>query len=489
MTESLERGSTAGAESADQRGSDLRRAAAPQSGAFSAERVAVVGAGPGGSTAALILARAGKRVTCYDPRDILRVTKPSCTGCAGLIQDSCITDLESIGLVPPEEVVQRRLRGYVVHFARGAKATILTDRMIAVYRGFGPLESSQREIEGFDAWLLSEAIAAGARFEPAAVSRIETGVEGEARLTTSVGPDSADFVIGAFGHSRHLADSVVTAEGERLDQPTVQKSSVFEFSFGEDFCEKTFGDFVHVVIVPEQLYPQLNVWFAAFVPKRQGSVSVVLMGRRDVTIRDAQQFFAAPPAQALMPAAVGEGDPKLITTLMSLGGHLQCVCTKNTVTVAPPARFLLPVRGGIALVGDAGPTRPFKNGIGAAIDLGTKLAEGVIAGDLESFQQYADRHYPPDDYKVALQLLHLHDRVLSWRPFEALLAALVRYSIPFVSGSAREYAQHMLAADIAYRDILPPGVRTVFRSVARRRTIGEGIEFSKGKPEGGEEPA
>ena len=482
MSESPERGSTAGAESADQRGSNSRRAAASQSGAFRAERIAVVGAGPGGSTAALVLARAGKRVTCYDPRNILRVTKPACTGCAGLIQDSCLTDLESVGLVPPEEVVQRKLRGYVVHLAHGAKLTILTKRMIAVYRGFGPLESSQREIEGFDAWLLSEAIAAGARFEPAAVDKIETDVEGEARLSTTAGPDSADFVIGAFGHSRHLADSVVTAEGERLDQPTVQRSSVFEFFLGEDFCEKTYGDFVHVVIVPEQLYPQLNVWFAAFVPKRRGSVSVVLMGRRDVTIRDAEHFFAAPAAQALLPAVAGENVPKLITTLMSLGGHLQCVCTKNTVTVSPPARFLLPVRGGIALVGDAGPTRPFKNGIGAAIDLGAKLAESIIAGDLESFQQYADRHYPPDDYKMALQLLHLHDRVLSWRPFEALLAALVRYSIPFVSGSAREYAQHMLAADIPYGDILPLGVRTVFRSVARRRTIGEGVEFAKKEP-------
>jgi len=484
MSESPEQGSTAGAESADRRGSDHRRVAAPQSGAFRAERIAVVGAGPGGSTAALLLARAGKRVTCYDPRDILRATRPSCTGCAGLIQDSCITDLESIGLVPPEAVVQRRLRGYVVHLGHGAKMTILTKRMISVYRGFGPLESSQREIEGFDAWLLSEAIAAGARFEAAAVNKIETDVRGEARLSTAVGPDSADFVIGAFGHSRRLADSVSVAEGERLDQPTVQRSSVFEFSFGEDFCEKTFGDFVHVVIVPKQLYPQLNVWFAAFVPKRPGSVSVVVMGRRDVTIRDAQEFFSAPLTQPLLPSAFAEGDPRLITTLTSMGGRLQCVCTKNTVTVAPPARFLLPVKGGIALVGDAGPTRPFKNGIGAAIDLGARLAEGIIAGDLESFRRYADRHYPPDDYKVALQLLHLHDRVLSLRPIEALLAALVRHSIPFVSGSAREYAQHMLAADIAYGEILPPGVRTVFRSVARRRTIGEGIEFAKRKPEG-----
>jgi hypothetical protein len=44
----------------------------------------------------------------------------------------------------------------------------------------------------------------------------------------------------------------------------------------------------------------------------------------------------------------------------------------------------------------------------------------------------------------------------------------------------------MLAADIPYGEILPLGVRNVFRSVARRRTIGEGIEFSKEKPKGGQ---
>ena len=270
------------------------------------------------------------------------------------------------------------------------------------------------------------------------------------------------------------------------DQPTVQRSSVFEFHLGEDFCEETYGDFCHVVIVPKQLYPQLNVWFAAFVPKREGAVSADLMGRRDVTLRDAQEFFVSPPGRALLPAAVGESDPKLVTTLTSLGGHLQCVCTKNTVTVSPPSRYLLPVRGGIALVGDAGPTRPFKNGIGAAIDLGLRVAESIIGGDLESFQQYADRHYPPDDYKVALQLLHLHDWVMSRGPLETMMAMLTRRSIPLASRLTKEYSLHMLAADIPYGEILPLGVRNVFRSVARRRTIGEGIEFSKEKPKGGQ---
>ena len=486
MSEPPARGSTEGGELPNQRGSDHRRSSTPPAGAFRADKIAVVGAGPGGSTAALILARAGKHVTCYDPRNILQVTKPACTGCAGLVQDSCLADLEAVGLSPPDEVVQRRLQGYVVHLAHGARMTILTKRMIAVYRGFGPLESAQRGIEGFDAWLLSEAIAAGVRFEPTVVNRIETAVDGEARLSTADGVDTADFVIGAFAHNRHLAESVVTSEYERLDQPTVQRSSVFEFHLGEDFCEETYGDFCHVVIVPKQLYPQLNVWFAAFVPKREGAVSVVLMGRRDVTLRDAQEFFAAPPGRALLPAAVGESDPKLVTTLTSLGGHLQCVCTKNTVTVSPPARYLLPVRGGIALVGDAGPTRPFKNGIGAAIDLGVRLAGSIIDGDLESFQQYADRHYPPDDYKVALQLLHLHDWVMSRGPLETMMAMLTRRSIPLASRLTKEYSLHMLAADIPYGEILPLGVRNVFRSVARRRTIGEGIEFSKEKPKGGQ---
>ena len=164
-------------------GSDHRRSSTPPAGAFRAAEIAVVGAGPGGSTAALIWPAPGISASPATTLATSFRSRNRPVPVAPVWYRIAVWRIwKRSGLSPPDEVVQRRLQGYVVHLAHGARMTILTKRMIAVYRGFGPLESAQRGIEGFDAWLLSEAIAAGVRFEPVVVNRIETGVDGEARL-------------------------------------------------------------------------------------------------------------------------------------------------------------------------------------------------------------------------------------------------------------------------------------------------------------------
>lgn len=449
------------------RGSERHEPAERATRPFWAEKIAIVGAGPAGAVAGLVLARAGKRVTCYDPRNVLHVTRPACNGCAGLLQESCLAALESVGLSLPKGVVQRRLHGYMVHLPYGRTVAIPVERLVAVYRGFGPLETPEGEVQGFDAWLLKKAIAAGVCFKVAAVRGIVAGVDDEARLSTTAGADSADFVIGAYGHNPGLTSGIATPEGQGLDSPTTQTSTVLEFSFGKDFCQRVYGDLVHVVILPKQLYRDMSIWFAAFVPKQEGSVTVVLMGRRDVSRQDVQAFFATAPARELLPDLPPAQARTLTTTVTSRGGCLQCKCTKNTITVSPPARFLLPSRGGIALVGDAGPTRPFKNGLGSAIDLGIQLARSIVAGRLEDYQAYAERHYPARDHEVALQLLRLHDWFLSRQPVERLLAGLTRRRIPILSCLTLNYVRHVLCADIPYAEIPPGGIRPVLR-LARR---------------------
>lgn len=433
---------------------------------FQAENIAVVGGGPAGATVGMLLARAGKRVTCYDERNVLEITRPACSGCAGLLQDSCLAALESMGLSLPEEVVQRRLRGFVVHLPHGRTLAMPVGRMVSVYRGFGPMETAEGPVEGFDAWLLGKAIEAGVSFRVATVRRIEIAANGVAHLSTSAGPDHADFVIGAFGHNRLLSRAIAIPEGEGLDEPTTQRSAVFEFSFGRDFCRQTYGDWVHVIIVTRRLHPDLPIWFAAFVPKQEGSVTVVLLGRRHVTLQDAQRFFTVGPVRGLIPDLPSNEMGALTMALTSRGGCLQCVCVRNTITTTPPARFLIPTRGGIALVGDAGATRPFKNGIGAAIDNGIHLARSIVDGMPEDYRRFANRCYPPGDFRVALQLIDSHERFLSRKPVEALIAALIeRWRVPFLSQIVHEYTRHMLLADIPYRQILPWGIRHIFRVV------------------------
>jgi flavin-dependent dehydrogenase len=196
---------------------------------------------------------------------------------------------------------------------------------------------------------LKKAIDAGVCFKVATVRRIVAGVDDEARLSTTAGADSADFVIGAYGHNPGLTRGIATPEGQGLDSPTTQTSTVLEFSFGKDFCQRVYGDLVHVVILPKQLYPNMTIWFAAFVPKQEGSVTVVLMGRRDVSRQDVQAFFATAPARELLPDLPPAKAQTLTTAVTSRGGP-QCKCTKNTITVSPPPA-LPPLERRIALSG------------------------------------------------------------------------------------------------------------------------------------------
>ena len=207
--------------------------------------------------------------------------------------------------------------------------------MIAVYRGFGPLESAQRGIEGFDAWLLSEAIAAGVRFEPTVVNKIETGVDGEARLSTTDGMDTADFVIGAFAHNRHLAESVVTLSTSAWAEPTVQGPASSSSISGTTSARRPTA-ISTTWSSSERLYPQLNVWFAAFVPKRESGQRGTDGQTRRYPSRCPGVLRLAAGA-SLASSGGGRKRPQAGHDPHDLGGHLQCVCTKNTVTVSPPS--------------------------------------------------------------------------------------------------------------------------------------------------------
>jgi flavin-dependent dehydrogenase len=114
----------------------------------------VVGAGPAGSVAALVLARAGARVLILD-----RATRPRDPLCGDLLNSDAVSYLHTIGLNPsdslPNEVVT--LRGTRVT-GPGRR-----DRVIPTPPDVPSSLAIRRRL--FDAWLLEAAIHAGARFE------------------------------------------------------------------------------------------------------------------------------------------------------------------------------------------------------------------------------------------------------------------------------------------------------------------------------------
>jgi flavin-dependent dehydrogenase len=117
--------------------------------------VIVAGAGPAGSIAALVLARAGARVLVVDrdamPRDRL---------CGDLLNPGAVSLLQSLGLDPT---------------ARPGARLIPTMRVSGPFGGvdadYGPAHGVSLPRRELDAWLLDEAINAGARFHAGEIVR------------------------------------------------------------------------------------------------------------------------------------------------------------------------------------------------------------------------------------------------------------------------------------------------------------------------------
>lgn len=425
-------------------------------GLYSKERplkgktIAIVGAGPAGSIMACLLGREGVNVLLFDHRDHSRPDVGGigpCTGCAGIIQLSAMDQLENVELPLPREIIQENLSGFVVYTPDGEKTLEIPVEMASVYRGWGPV-GGEETTPSFDAWLFGRAEKlATVRAYKKRVAKITLGNQNNlAKIETADGKTfEANFVIGAFGHSKVpiLNPDETTA---LLDLPVIKKAVVREYLLGREFVEETYRGKVHVVGNPTK-----NVWFAALVPKDK-YVSAVIMGRGDVTPEDFEEFLETQVAKKLLPD--------------NLKNKFRCGCSRNTITIASPRRFVILGEGGIVLTGDAGPTRIRKNGIGAAIDLAwhlsqTLINEGYQGAALRKFEAYAWKNYVVDNF-FAGALLRVNDLVLNNPSLTSLIFKLANEESS-ISPVVRKHMELMLTGEIPYWQVFPKAWLEFFR--------------------------
>jgi flavin-dependent dehydrogenase len=156
--------------------------------------VIVVGAGPAGSVAATVLARAGARVQLFDrarfPRDKL---------CGDTINPGTLALLRRLGLAAPIEARGIEIEGMTVTGERGVRVTCPYPRQL---RGRALV---RREL---DEMLVEQAVAAGAAFEP------ETAVR-RAMVDGRASPCVSGVVVGVNGLERQLRSRVVIAADGR----------------------------------------------------------------------------------------------------------------------------------------------------------------------------------------------------------------------------------------------------------------------------------
>ena len=179
---------------------------------------------------------------------------------------------------------------------------------------------------------------------------------------------------------------------------------------------------------------------------------MVIMGDGDVTVQDTNKFIASSYITQALPNELADKIRR--TALVKDGGYKLCSCSRNTITVASPEHYLIPGMGGEIFIGDAGLTRLYKDGLGAAVITAKAAARAIIEGDFTRYQRSMESEFPPDDSLYADGFLRLNDAVIANPYLRNLL--LTGKQIPGISHLLIDsFMRHFLTGDVAYKNILP----------------------------------
>lgn len=416
------------------------------------ESVAIGGANIAGGVAAIVLGRAGKSVVCMDFINPLEARSPSCTGCGGLIQEHTAQMLKDLG-VPVDKATRRNLDGYIVTLPTGEEM-IVEAPMKAVYRGHGPLHGANKK-PGLDAYILQTALAhPTVKYQQGKIVDVDLSNGSQASVYIENMRDKplmADFFVGAFGHNKDLVNNhIVVPNGQTLDTPKTQKSTVVEFNVGDTILDTYFGSYARVLALPyDRSKKDSNILFAALIPKDHGALTMVVMGDRDITVSDTNRFISSEYFTKTLPN-------ELVNKMRETAQECRlCACSKNTITTQSPAHYLIEGVGGGILVGDAGLTRLYKDGIGAAVITAEAAANAIVANDFTSYKRAMERMFPINDHEFAERFLRLNDAILASPYLRSILLAGKR--IPSLSDYLIDpFMRHFLTGDRAFKNILPP---------------------------------
>jgi len=344
-------------------------------------RVAVIGGGPAGSFFVLHLlkgARAGDlplNVTLFERKYFELPGPAGCNMCAGILSSRVVKGLQELESSIPPSVIMGRLHRYVLHWHQTTVAIEQPDpnrQILSVFRGAGPKRGALPPEASFDAFLLSQAEAAGAIVVPERVLEVTFPPSGPAEVRTAHTQALYDLVVLAsgvnthpptfFGMNYHQPPTITVAQDEiRLDRPT-DPGSVHVY------CDDPPG-----------------LLFGGLVPKGE-YVNVSLLGH-GLPGRSLEQFLAA-----LRERGVLAGEPERL-----------CGC-RPRVAIGPASGFY---GDRFVAVGDAAVTRLYKDGIGSALRTAQSAASVALEHGIAG--QDFERHYRP-----AVQAIERDNRYGYW---------------------------------------------------------------------------
>ena len=338
-------------------------------------RIAVVGGGPAGSFFSYFLLKMAAaidleiEVDIFEPRSFKYCGPAGCNHCGGIVSELLVQTLAAEGIVLPRSVVQRGVESYVVHMDVGdveIESPVHEQRIAALYRGNGPREGGDAELESFDGFLQGMAVDQGARIVRKLITDVSSR-DGMPFLHFADGQGgSYDLVSVASGVNSNFINMLDDLPGD-YKPPKTTRGYICEFHSTKEEILRILGTSVHVFLLS---IPRFE--FAAIIPK--GEFATVVMVGDDLDQELVHAFLNDPVVRRAFPT-----------------NTVPCVCSCSPLINLGARKR--PYGDRVVMVGDSGITRLYKDGIGAAFRTGkaaatTAIFHGVSSKDFE-------KHYWP----------------------------------------------------------------------------------------------
>jgi flavin-dependent dehydrogenase len=341
-------------------------------------QIAVVGGGPTGSFFSIFALKMAKmieksvQVAIYEPKDFTKDGPVGCNRCGGIISELLVQNLAVEGINLSDSVVQRGINSYRLHTQYGNVyiETPSKEKTIAtVYRGGGPRGIIGSEKESFDRFLLDLAIREGAVHNRDKIDRIEYTNGRPVLYSDGEKLQEPDLLVGAVG-VKSQTFKIFEEMGFGYRKPETVTAAIAEIHMDKSTISEYFGTSVNLFLLPVT-----DIKFAAIIPKGT-YVTVCILGKNiDHTSVDA--FIDHPVVQSVLPGKETY--------------EIACRCLPKMNVRAPEVAFA----DKVVLCGDAGSTRLFKDGLGAAYIMGKAAAKTAILYGVsrEAFRENYDPVY------------------------------------------------------------------------------------------------
>lgn len=338
--------------------------------------IAVIGGGPTGSFFSIFALKMAKMigkelsVTIYEPKDFNKDGPLGCNRCGGVISELLVQTLAVEGINLPEKLVQRGINSYRLYTDHGNVfiETPSHEKTIAtVYRGGGPKGIIGKDKESFDRFLLDLAVSEGAIHNPVKIDRIEYNNIRPVLYARGQKIQEPDLAVGAIGVKSQTC-KIFEDMGFGYRRPETLTAAIAEISMRRSIISEYFGNSVHLFLLPIK-----GVKFAAMIPKGT-YITVCILGDNIVT-DTINNFLDNRVVKSIL--------PKTETY------KVNCRCLPKMNVRAPK----IPFNHRVILCGDAGSTRLFKDGLGAAYIMGKAAAKTAVFHGV-SKQHFQKEYYP-----------------------------------------------------------------------------------------------